>query len=143
MRTAKDKLRCDDDAHSELKDALKRLKKSQDLTDFVKSTDWKQRCTLLFELIYQHFDGRETAEELIRHEVIDYLASEVTEDFGQVFEAIQAKYPHMHLNSAAHGYLIHVQNLIKEERDFEYPDEIVSIAGSLIIGKFKGFVKQP
>jgi hypothetical protein len=126
--TAKDKLCHDEVALSELKGA-------------VESTDWKERCTLLFELICQHFDGRKTAEELISHEVINYVAVEVLEDFKEVFQAIQAKYPSMDLNSSVHGYLIHVQNLIKEEKDFEYPDEILYIAGTMIIGKFKGFMK--
>ncbi|MGD9039794.1 MAG: hypothetical protein PVH82_09185 [Desulfobacteraceae bacterium] len=132
-------MNCDDGALSELRDALKRLYKSPDLTEFFKSTDWKQRCTLFFELIYQHFDGRRTAEELIKHDVIKYVADEVTEDFKEVYEALQAKYPRMHLNSAVKGYLIHVQNLIKRETDFEYPDEILYIAGTIIIGKLKGF----
>jgi hypothetical protein len=70
--------------------------------------------------------------------VIDYIAAEVTEDFREVFEALQAKYPRMHLNSTVQGYLIHVQNLIKEETDFEYPDEILYIAGTMIIDKFNG-----
>lgn len=140
MRTAKDKLGCDDEALSELKHALKRLNKSQELIDFVKSTDWKQRCTLLFELICQHFDGRGTAEELISLYMINYVAIEVTEDFKEVFEAIKAKYPSVDLNSSVHGYLIHAQNLIKEETEFEYPNEIVYIAGTMIIGKFEGFM---
>jgi hypothetical protein len=139
--TAKDKLSCDDEALWEIKGALKGLHRLEDLTEFVKSTDWKQRCTLLFELIWQHFDGRGTAEELIRHDVINYIAAEVTEDFKEVFEAIQAKYPGMDLNSSVHGSLIHVQNLIKEETDFEYPDEILYIAGNMIIGKLKGVMK--
>ena len=101
---------------------------------------WKQRCTLLFELIYQHFDGRGTAEELISHDVINYVAVEVTEDFKEVFEAMQAKYPSMDLNSSVHGYLIHVQNLIKEGTDFEYPNEILYLAETMIAGKFKGFM---
>jgi hypothetical protein len=138
--TAKDKSGCDDEALWEIKNALKGFKRLEELTEFVKSTDWKQRCTLFFELIYQHFDGRGTAEELIRHAVIDYIAAEVTEDFREVFEAIQAKYPRMHLNSSVHGYLTHVQNLIKEETDVEYPDEILYLAGTMIIGKFKGFM---
>lgn len=137
-RTAKYKLSCDDEALSELKGALKGLNRLEEPTEFVKSTNWKQRCTLLFELIYQYFDGRATAEELTRHAVIDYIAAEVTEDFREVFEALQAKYPRMHLNSTVQGYLIHVQNLIKEETDFEYPDEILYIAGTMIIGKFNG-----
>jgi hypothetical protein len=72
----------------------------EELSELVKSTDCKQRCTLLFELIYQHFHGRGTAEELIRHDVIHYVAVEVTEDFKEVFEAIQATYPRMNLNSS-------------------------------------------
>jgi hypothetical protein len=91
-------------------------------------------------LICQHFDGHRTAEELISHEVINYVAVEVTEDFKEVYQALQVKYPRMDLNSSVHGYLIHVQNLIKEETDFEYPDEILYIAGTMIIGKFKGFM---
>jgi hypothetical protein len=137
-RRAKNALGPAEDEASELKDVLKRLNKSQRLTEFVKSTDWKQRCTLLLELIYQHFNGRRTAEELIKHDVIDYVAAEVTEDFKEVFEAIQAKYPRMNLNSTVQGYLVHVQNLIKEEKDFEYPDEILYIAGTMIIDKFNG-----
>jgi hypothetical protein len=125
---------------SELKNALKRLYRSPDLTEFFKSTNWKQRCTLLFELIYQHFHGRETAEELMRQDAINYVAVEVTEDFKEVFEAIQTKYPRMHLNSAVHGYLIHLQNLIQQETGFEYPDEILYIAGTMIIGKFNGLM---
>jgi hypothetical protein len=139
--TAKGKLCHDEVALSELKGALKGLNRLEGLTAFVESTDWKERCTLLFELICQHSDGRKTAEELISHEVINYVAVEVTEDFKEVFQAIQAKYPSMDLNSSVHGYLIHVQNLIKEEKDFEYPDEILYIAGTMIIGKFKGFMK--
>ncbi len=139
-RSAKNELGPVEDEVSELKDVLKGLNKSQRLTEFVKSTDWKQRCTLLLELIYQHFDGRRTAEELIKHDVINYVAAEVTEDFKEVFKAIQAKYPRMNLNSTVQGYLIHVQNLIKEETDFEYPDEILYIAGTMIIGKFNGLM---
>ena len=140
MRTAKDKLGHDDEALSELKDMLKRLYKSQELAEFVKSTDWKQRCTLLFELINQNFEGRETADELIRDDVINYVAVEVTEDFKEVFRAIQAKYPRMHLNSAVHGYLIHAQNVAKEETGLEYSDIILDIARSMIIGKFNGLM---
>jgi hypothetical protein len=140
IKTANDRLGHDGEELSELKDALKGLNKFEELMDFVKSRDWKQRCRLLFELIYRHFDGRGTAEEVISHDVINYVAVEVTEDFKEVFEAIQAKYPSMDLNSPVHGYLIHVQNLIKEETDFEYPDEILYIAGTMIIGKFKGFM---
>jgi hypothetical protein len=136
---AKDKLGQDGEALSELKGALKRLNKFEELPEFVKSRDWKQRCTLLFELIHQHFDGQKTAEELLGHDVINYVAVEVTEDFKEVFEAIQAKYPRINLNSSVQGYLIHVQNLIREETDFEYPDEILYIAGTMIAGKFKGF----
>jgi hypothetical protein len=138
IKTANNRLGHDGEELSELKGALKGLKRLEEPTEFVKSTDWKQRCTLLFELIHQHFDGRGTAEELIRHEVINYVAVEVTEDFKEVYEAIQAKYPRMNLNSTVHGYLIHVQNLIKEETDFEYPDEILYLAGTMIIGKFNG-----
>ena len=72
--------------------------------------------------------------------MINYVAVEVTEDFKEVFEAIQAKYPSRDLNSSVHGYLIHVQNLIKEETDFEYPNEILYLAGNMIVGKFKGFM---
>ena len=121
-------------------DALKGLNKLEELMEFVKSRDWKQRCTLLFELIYQHFDGRRTAEELISHDVINYVAVEVTEDFKEVFKAMQAKYPSVDLNSSVHGYLIHVQNLIKEGTDFEYPNEILYLAETMIAGKFKGFM---
>lgn len=140
IETAKDKLGQDDEELSELKDALKGLNKLEKLMEFVKSRGWKQRCTLLFELIYQHFDGRGTAEELISHDVINYVAVEVTEDFKEVFEAMQAKYPSMDLNSSVHGYLIHVQNLIKEGTDFEYPNEILYLAETMIAGKFKGFM---
>jgi hypothetical protein len=136
--TAKDKLCHDEEALSQLRGALKGLNRLKGLTGFVESTDWKERCTLLFELICQHFDGHRTAEELISHEVINYVAVEVTEDFKEVYQALQVKYPRMDLNSSVHGYLIHVQNLIKEETDFEYPDEILYIAGTMIIGKFNG-----
>jgi hypothetical protein len=139
IKTANNRLGHDGEELSELKGALKGLHSFEELTEFFKSTDWKQRCTLLFELIHQHFDGRQTAEELIRHDVINYVAVEVTEDFKEVFEPIQAKYPLMNLNSSVQGYLIHVQNLIMEETDFEYPDEILYIAGTMIIAKFKGF----
>jgi len=139
-RSAKNELGPHEDEVSELKDVLKRLNKFQELVEFVQKRDWKQRCTLLFELIYQHFDGRKTAEELISHEVIDYVTAEITEDFKEVFEAIQAKYPNINLNSSVHGYLIHAQNLIKEETGFEYPDDIVQIAGTMIIAKFNGFM---
>ncbi len=140
IRTGKDKLGHDDETLSELKGALQKLNKFQELVEFVQDRDWKQRCTLLFELICQHFDGRKTAEELISLYLINYFAVEVTEDFKEVFEAIQAKYPNMDLNSSVHGYLIHAQSLIKEETGFEYPDEIIDIAGTMIIGKFKGFM---
>lgn len=139
--TAKDELGPDDDEVLEPKGAWKGLHRLDEVIEFVKSTDWKQRCTLLFELIDQHLDRRRTAEELIRHEVINYVAVEVTEDFKEVFEAIQAKYPNVDLNGTVHGYLIHVQKLIKEETDFEYPDEILYIAGTMIIDKFRGFTK--
>ena len=139
-RSAKKELGRDEEDFSELKDALTRLNKFQELVEFVQNRDWKQRCTLLFELICQHFDGRKTAEELISLYLINYFAVEVTEDFKEVFEAIQAKYPNMDLNSSVHGYLIHAQNLIKEETGFEYPDEIIHIAGTMIIGKLKGFM---
>ncbi|MGD8982462.1 MAG: hypothetical protein PVI53_00465 [Desulfobacteraceae bacterium] len=137
-RSAKNELGPDEGEVSELKGLLNRLNKSQKLTEFVKSTDWKQRCTLLLELIYQHFDGRRTAEELVKHDVIKYVLAEVTEDFNEVFEALQAKYPRMNLSSSVQGYLIHVRNLIKEETDFEYPDEILYITGTMIIDKFNG-----
>lgn len=140
VRTAKENLGRDGEGPWELRDALKRLNNSQKLKKFVKSTDWKQRCTLLFELICQHFDGRGTAEELISLHVINYVAVEVTEDFREVFEAIQAKYSSMDLNSSVHGYLIHAQKLIKEETGFEYPDEIVYTAGTMVIGKFKDLI---
>jgi hypothetical protein len=139
---AKHEFRLYDDKVSELKGALKGLHRLDEITEFVKGTDWKQRCTLLFELIYQHFDGQRTAEELIRHDVIDYVAVEVTEDFKEVFQAIQAKYPGMGLNGSLHGYLIHVQKLIKEETGFGYPDEILHIAGTMIMGKFRGSVER-
>ena len=139
MRDAKDKLSCDDRVLAEVKGALKRPHRFQEVTEFVKSTNWKQRCTLLFELIDKYFDGRKTAQELMRHDVIDYVAFEVTQDFKEVFQAILRKYPRMHLNSTVHGYLIHVQNLIKKERGFKYPDDILYIAGTIIIGKLKNF----
>jgi hypothetical protein len=129
-----------EDGLSELNGALKRLYRSPDLAEFFKTTNWKQRCTLLFELIYQHSGGRETAEELIRQDVINYVAVEVTEDFKEVFEAIQKKYPRLHLSSTVHGYLIHLQSLIREETDFEYPEEILYIAGTMIIGKLNGIM---
>ncbi len=91
-------------------------------------------------MIYQHFDGWGTAAALISHEVINYTAVEVTKDFKQAFEAIQAKYPSVDLNGSVNGYLFHVKNLIKEETGFEYPNEILYTAGSMIIGKFKGFM---
>ncbi len=137
MRKAKDKLSCDERVLAEVKGALKRPHRLQEVTEFVKSTNWQQRCTLLFELIDKYFDDRKTAQGLTRHAAIDYVAFEVTQDFKEVFQAILKKYPRMHLNSTVHGYLIHVQNLIKKEMGFKYPDDILYVARTIIIGKFE------